>query len=388
MADVIVVGAGVMGASIAFHLSDLGIDTLVVDREGPAAGSTARSGALIRTHYATALEADLAWESLTEYFEPWEERIGGGCGFTQTGFAFLSGDEDATAVRSNVAMLQEKVRLETKLVSPEDLKDIDPSITTEGINVAAYEPRSGYADPSATTISLLNAARRLGAQFEKRRVLSLVEQEGRIVGIQTDGGKLEARAVVLATGAWTTPIAASIGLDLPIKSARVQIAFFERPYSLPTHLTILDAASRAYARPTADRCTLVGSRSAERQWLKHPDDCKEEPDTDFVEEAAQRIGYRIPQMRGATYHGGRAGVVDVTPDGRPILGPEGPEGLYLSVGWSGAGFKKAPAVGAEVARWIDEGSPRRRELASYTLRRFADGELIFGEHEYSSTGPH
>jgi sarcosine oxidase, subunit beta len=87
MNEVVVVGAGVVGASVAFHLAERGVETLVIDREGPAAGSTARSGALIRAHYPTSLEADLVWESLIDYFEPWSERVGGGCGFTRTGFA-------------------------------------------------------------------------------------------------------------------------------------------------------------------------------------------------------------------------------------------------------------------------------------------------------------
>ena len=106
--EVLVVGAGVVGASVAFHLAEQGIDALIVDREGPVAGSTARSGALVRAHYPTMLEADLAWESLIEYFEPWGERVGGGCGFTRTGFACLTGDEGVEALKHNVT-LQRKV---------------------------------------------------------------------------------------------------------------------------------------------------------------------------------------------------------------------------------------------------------------------------------------
>ena len=104
MAEVMVVGAGVVGASVAFHLAERDVETLLLDREGPAAGSTARSGALVRAHYPTALEAELAWESLTEYFEPWGERIGGGCGFTSTGFAYLVGEGNVEALEHNVAM--------------------------------------------------------------------------------------------------------------------------------------------------------------------------------------------------------------------------------------------------------------------------------------------
>src|SRR5918998_6482623 len=153
-ADVVVVGAGVVGASIAFHLAERGVDTLVLDHEGPAAGSTARSGALIRAHYPTALEADLAWESLTEYFEPWGERVGGGCGFTRTGFAYLVGEQNIDALRYNVA-LQRKVGVETELVGPDELCDIEPAFCAEGVALAAYEPRGGYADPAPTGIGLL-----------------------------------------------------------------------------------------------------------------------------------------------------------------------------------------------------------------------------------------
>src|SRR5918998_5365833 len=122
--EVIVVGAGVVGASVTFHLAERGVRTLVLDREGPAAGSTTRSGALIRAHYPTALEADLAWESLTNYFEPWGARVGGGCGFTRTGFAYLVAEENVEALRHNVA-LQRGVGVQTELVGREELVEID-----------------------------------------------------------------------------------------------------------------------------------------------------------------------------------------------------------------------------------------------------------------------
>src|ERR671917_769811 len=146
-ADVVVVGAGVVGASIAFHLAERGVNTLVLDHEGPAAGSTARSGALIRAHYPTALEADLAWESLTDYFEPWGERVGGGCGFIRTGFAYLVGEENIEALQHNVA-LQRGAGVETELVGPEELGEIDPALRTDGVALAAYEPRGGGARPA------------------------------------------------------------------------------------------------------------------------------------------------------------------------------------------------------------------------------------------------
>ena len=387
MPEAIVVGAGVVGASVAFHLAERGVETLVVDREGPAGGSTARSGALVRAHYPTALEADLAWESLTGYFEPWGERIGGGCGFARTGFAYLAGEERVEALEHNVA-LQRGVGVETELVRPEELREIDPALDVRSVALAAYEPRGGYADPTATTVGLLRAAGDFGARFERRRVTALRVRADEIAGVETDGGPLSAPVVVLAAGAWSVALAARAGLDLPIRPARAQVALFERPPSLPTHLTVIDPIVGFYARPAAERLTLVGSRS-HLSWLDDADRWDPRPDPGFPGAASGLVGERIPALRGAPYRAGRAGVLDMTPDGRPVLGSEGPEGLHLAVGWSGTGFKKAPAVGAELARWVVEGRPRREALGSYNLGRFRAERLISGAHEPGGVGtPH
>lgn len=386
MPTALVVGAGVVGASAAYHLAERGVETLVLDRAGPAAGSTARSGALVRAHYPTTLEADLAWESLTEYFEPWGERIGGGCGFTRTGFAYLVGEENTKALQFNVTLGQ-SVGVETEILSPDHLIEIDPSLRPDGVALAAFEPRGGYADPTATTVGFIRAAQQLGARFEKRHVTGLLERGGAVRGVDTGDGPIEADTVLLAAGAWSVPIAESVGLSLPITPARVGVALFERPYALPTHLTLIDTTEGFYTRPTAENATLVGSRDSLR-WLQSPDEPTPEPPRSFVEEVSLRLGRRLPQLAGARYRSGRSGILDMTPDGRPVLGPEGPEGLYLAVGWSGTGFKKAAAVGSEMARWISEGAPKRADLASYNLDRFENGTHIRGEHEYATAGPH
>ncbi|MGF1471080.1 MAG: NAD(P)/FAD-dependent oxidoreductase [Rubrobacteraceae bacterium] len=386
MPEAIVVGAGVVGASTAFHLAERGIETLVLDPGGPAAGSTPRSGALIRCHYPTSLEADLARESITDYFEPWGERVGGGCGFTRTGFAYLAGEDRVEAIRYNVN-LQQKVNVETELLEPEELREIDRSLRLEGVALVAYEPRGGYADPAATTLGFLRAAEALGVRFEPRAVTGLRVSGGAVTGVETDLGAVHAGTVVLAAGAWSVPLAAGVGLNLPIRPSRVQLAIFDRPYSLTSHLTIIDSALGFYARPTSEQATLAGLRDS-FDWLESPDDWEESPDPGFADEVSSVLGERIPDLRGTPYRAGRAGILDVTPDGRPVLGPEGPEGLYLAIGWSGTGFKKAPAVGNELARWISEGQPRRPELSTYNLDRFHTGDLIFGKYEPVVRSPH
>jgi sarcosine oxidase subunit beta len=178
-----------------------------------------------------------------------------------------------------------------------------------------------------------------------------------------------------------------VGLELPIQPARVQVALFERSYALATPLTIIDSVLGFYARPAAERAALVGLRERFSH-LEDPDVWDPEPDPDLPGAAADLLGRRFPGLRDAPYRSGRAGVLDVTPDGRPILGPEGPEGLYIAAGWSGTGFKKAPAVGAELAAWILEDSPRREGLKAYNLDRFRAGDLVFGEHEPGMRTPH
>ncbi|WP_028922596.1 NAD(P)/FAD-dependent oxidoreductase [Pseudonocardia acaciae] len=387
MTDVVIVGAGVVGASVAFHLAERGVDTLVLDAAGCLGGQTPRSGAIIRGHHATVVEAGLAWESLTDYYERWDERVGGGCGFTRSGFAYLADEADAPAVRANVAMLRPH-GLAEELLEPDELAEVEPAAVPDGISLVAYEERAGYADPVATTLGLLAAARRLGARVERARAVSVIESGGRVSGVLTDAGARRADAVLLAAGAWTPGLAAGVGVELPIRAARIQVMLYQRPYQLTTHLVMTDVANDTYLRPTADWCTLVGRHAPEREWLAGPDADTGEPDESFVRDCRERLGRRVPSMRDAAYRLGRTCALDITPDGRPVLGPTGPDGLYVAAGWSGSGFGKAPAIGAELARWMVDGGPERPELTRFGPRRFVTGELITGEHEYGATGPH
>lgn len=141
--------------------------------------------------------------------------------------------------------------METGLITPDELRELDTALRVDGVTLAAHEPRGGYADPTATAVGFLRAAEALGARFERRRVTGIVERGGEVRGVYTDEGTVETRTVVLAAGAWSVPIAGSVGLELPIQPARVRVALFERPYSLPTHLTLIDTVEGFYARPAS-----------------------------------------------------------------------------------------------------------------------------------------
>src|SRR5579862_2038683 len=160
---VIVVGAGVVGCSIAMHLARAGAKVRVFDQGGVCAGMSARSGALVRMHYTFAPEAELAWKSY-RYFKNWSEMVGGRCGFVETGFAVVVGERNAARLRANVAMLR-RVGIDTEVVTAAELQKLEPHAFVDDVALAAFEPYSGYADPIATTESLAAAAKRHGAEF-------------------------------------------------------------------------------------------------------------------------------------------------------------------------------------------------------------------------------
>ncbi len=147
-ADVIVIGAGVQGASLAFHLAERGVRVIVVERSGVAAGATGRSSGLVRMHYDLLAETRLAWASYP-YFRDWAARVGGDCGFTRTGFLWLESAEGEARLRANVAA-HRALGIDTSMVDADGIRRIAPALAVADGEVAAYEPESGYADPSGT----------------------------------------------------------------------------------------------------------------------------------------------------------------------------------------------------------------------------------------------
>ncbi|HEX9093678.1 MAG TPA: FAD-dependent oxidoreductase, partial [Coriobacteriia bacterium] len=219
-ADVIVIGAGVQGASLAFHLARRGTNVLVLERETVAAGATGRSSGFVRMHYDFELESRLAWASFP-YFADWAGRVGeGDPGFVRTGFLQLVPASVADALRANVAA-QQRIGIPTEVVGPEEMSRLVPGIATEDLVAGAYEPQSGYADPTGTAAGFLAAARRAGARYTSGcRVSALALDGARVIGVDTDRGRFEAPSVVIAGGAWSAELAATAGVSVPVESWR------------------------------------------------------------------------------------------------------------------------------------------------------------------------
>jgi sarcosine oxidase subunit beta len=384
-AEAIIIGAGVMGASLAFHLTRAGMsNVLVVDKRGLCGGMTAKSGALVRMHYTNEPEARMALASL-RYFQHWRDIVGGACGFTRTGFIMTVSPDNAARLRHNVAMLQH-LGVNTCVITAQELRELQPLCQVGDLVVAAYEPESGYADPRATTTAFMQRAQQQGATLQEGvLVTALRTAGGRVVGVNTTVGPIDAPIVVVMAGPWSDRLLQTVGLAFPITPQRAQIAFYHRPVELAQgHMVFIDGAVGTYFRPHGQDLTLIGVGQWRQEPPPDPDAYNEANDPDYIPAARAKAGQRFPTLAQATYARGHAGVYDVSPDSRAILDrAPGIDGLFMAAGFSGTGFKISPAVGACMAELITQGRATFVDIAPFRLRRFEEQQPIQGPHEYT-----
>lgn len=380
-ADVIIIGAGVHGASLARALARRGASTLVLERRHVASGATGRSSGLVRMHYDLELEARLAWASYP-VFRDWAAVVGGECGFTRTGFLFLARPVHNRSLQANVAM-QRRLGIPTEVVSASEVHRIVPALAVDDFELAAFEPESGYADPTQTAAALLAAARQNGARLLQDCPVTRIVVEGeRVSGVVTPQGVFSAPVIVNAAGAWAGPLAGLVGLDLPLDTWRHDVALLRRPPALADqHPAVIDDLHSMYFRPETGGLTLVGLEDGNPIGLS-PDDEERAAPEGFVERAVDRLCRRMPGMEHGSLHSTHGGFDGITPDQRPLIGPAGPEGFFLDCGFSGTGFKISPAVGESLAARILEGRYDPVDLSPFDPQRFARGEPLRGEHAY------
>lgn len=387
-ADVVVVGGGAVGTSTAFHLASLGAGRVVLcERRSLAAGASGRSGALVRMHYTNEPEARLAFLSL-RYFRNWDDLVGAGdCGFVPSGFVRLVSPENLGKLRANVEMLR-RVGINTRIIGREELAELAPEWDLSDVEIAAYEPDSGYANPVATTEGFAERARQLGADIRTgTEVTGIRVDGGRVAGVATSAGFISTRTVVIAGGAWAVPLLRSLGVGVDLRPARIQVAIFDRPPVLGTGrplITCIDGANGMYFRSEGpDWSRILAGLSSYRLPLEDPDQLKSEADPDYLAAVRERLSRRLPVMGFVPPRGGWAGAIVLSPDGKPVIDrhPE-VEGLYFFTADNGTSFKTSPAVGLTLAEWVVFGAPRSVDVRPFRASRFAEGKPLIGEHEY------
>ncbi|MBI3979774.1 MAG: FAD-binding oxidoreductase [Chloroflexi bacterium] len=380
------IGGGVHGTATMYHLARKGLKVALVERKHLGAGASGKSSALVRMHYTVPEEAQLAWESW-KYFYHWDEIVGGDCGFVRVGFARLTSRSQQENLKKNVELLS-SLGVKNQLITAQELQEIDPDVSVDDVDFAAYEPYSGYADPSSTWSSLLQAGRRMGVEYLAQTTVEQVLLEGdRVVGVRTDKGTISSPAVVVAAGNGSRRLCAGVGVDLPVWPFYIKVAFFQRPSEMSKrHLIYIDGPNKTYFRPEGSSLTLIGGSVWDVK-VDDPDTDTTSIDIDFLSEIGGQLAKRFPIMEKAGARGGQVGYDAMSADGHPIFGKvERLQGFYVQTGMSGTGFKISPAVGKAMAELIVEGRWAEVNCDIFSPERFRTGAKIRGPYDYKGDG--
>lgn len=387
--DVLIVGGGVMGLSIAHALAKRAAGKVIVlEKSFIGAGSSGKSGAIIRQHYSNVLTARMAQWSLGVYAR-FDELFGGPPVFTRAGLVIVVKEKDRAGLEANLAQ-QRELGIATRLVSPPELSDIDPNVHLGADEIAAWEPDAGYVEAVQVLDTWAQAARQLGAEIcEGVEVNGIVVEKDRVVGVETNEGRYTCGKLVLAAGPWAARLAKMIRLDLPVQPCRTQVALYRKPPNYARRVAVYgDFALGIYFKPTHGDMIHAGSIAGEEiKDVVNPDDYNEAADNDYLSRIRQALSRRYPGMHRCYGRGGFGALYAITPDWHPILDKlPGVEGAYAAAGFSGHGFKMAPIVGQLMAELVVDGEPRTMDARALRFARFAEQDLVKIPHAYGVMG--
>lgn len=384
-ADIVIIGGGVEGCSIACSLAQSGCsDIVLLEKKTLASGSTGKSCGVIRTHYSQETLMEMANKSIPT-FRRFEEEFEAESGFVTNGLLFLGTKEETPGLREVTAM-QQRLGIRAELVSPEKVVEFHPRLTVDEVDLASFEPDAGFADPYGVTIGFAKGARAAGVEIhEGVEAVGVEVRNGRIEGVLTNAGTVATRTVVNAAGPWAKRVGEMAGVDLPLFVMRLQELVMKpaKPYSFSMP-TVFDQRSICYYRPESGGFLIFGGAVIELQMIDDPDVYREKADPEWVEHVARILldtNTEAPEMK---FVRGWAGPITVTPDFNPILGAiEEVEGFYVANGFSGHGFKLSPMVGRCMAELILDGKAASVDITPLRPSRYREGSYFQSKYARS-----
>lgn len=376
-AEIVIIGGGIVGASIAYHLTAAGCSNiLVLERESSLGkGSTGKSMGGVRAQFSTPVNIQMSLYSIP-FYAAFEELLGLPCGYRAQGYLFCAtSSRHLDYLRENHATQTRLGLSQARLVSAEEIRERFPQLRSDDIIGGAFCPTDGFVDPYSAMSSFMTWACERGAEIWRSCPVSGIEQDAKgVSAVHTSKGPVATRVVVNCAGAWAAGIAKMTGIDLPVEPLRRMLVpsepFDHFPHTAPM---IIDMSNGFHFRPEGRGFLLAWNDAEETPGYKT------DFDPGFVEKILVRAADRVPVFENLPVNPKRAwaGLYEVTPDHHPILGavPEVP-GFYLANGFSGHGVMHAPATGKILADLILRGATNLIDASLLRLSRFADGAMI------------
>jgi sarcosine oxidase, subunit beta len=368
-APVVVVGGGVIGVSIAFHLAGAGVrDVVLLERGALGSGSTVKAAGGVRAQFSDELNVRLAARSL-ELLGRFGERPGQEIDLHRVGYLWLLDSEgDVAAFRRSVE-LQNRLGVPSRMLDVEQALRLSPYVRGDGLQAAAFSPDDGHCTPESVVLGYASAARRLGARLVTGCTVTAVRTSGgEVTGVVTDRGEVGTGTVVCAAGAWSAALGEMAGVELPVVPLRRQVVVTGPVPGVPPDLPMtIDFATSLYFHREG-RGLLVGMSDPDEQ----PGFSVGRSDG-WLPRLSEAVRHRAPGLLDTGLAGGWAGLYEVTPDANALVGeaPDVSRFLYAT-GFSGHGFVMGPVMG-EVVRDLVLGVPPAFDVAPLDARRFRDG---------------
>jgi len=374
-AEIIIVGGGVIGASVAYHLTARGAkDVLILEREPRLGlGSTGKATGGVRAQFETDINIRMSLYSI-DFFQKWDFD----CGYEPRGYLFFATDEkQLDYLRRNVEKQTSLGVKAVEIVDTKTISEIVKGLNCEDIRGGSFGANDGFINPLGVLEGFTKKAVENGAEIlTEMQVLTIETRSGEIVGVETNKGKIEAETIVLCSGAWARDLAKTAGIDLPVEPLKRQIVWAKSETDLQENLPmVIDLSSGFHFRPAKD--------SRNEVLFAYPD-ADEQPNFDtnfdeaFIAKVYQRAKHRAPFLTETTVvrEKCRAGLYENTPDHHAIIGGCEIEGLYFCNGFSGHGVMHSPASGRAIAEIILDGKANFLDVSCLRLERFATGELL------------
>ncbi|MER8004640.1 FAD-binding oxidoreductase [Streptomyces sp. NPDC094149] len=366
-ASAVIIGGGVMGASIAYHLAAAGVrDVVLVERDELASGSTSKAAGGVRAQFSDELNIRLGARSL-EAFGRFPEEIGHDIGLHRVGYLFLLSTPQEVASFERSVGLQNSLGVPSRMITPKEARRLSPLISTEGLLAAAFSPDDGHCTPEAVVHGYASAARALGARLLRHTEVTGIElRDDRITAVATTLGRIATDTVICAAGAWSRAIGAMAGVDLPVMPLRRQIAVTEPlPEPRPGLPMTIDFTTSLYFHAEGPGLLLGMSDPEER-----PGFATDTHDR-WIPALYAAMERRAPALLDLRRTGGWAGLYEITPDHNALIGEATSVSRFLyATGFSGHGFLQGPAVG-EVIRDLYLGRVPFVDVSPLSADRFA-----------------